>query len=81
MKVKEIKGTAPAGMTMAELKVGELAIVTDGPYKGDVVLRIQDHHNFHVISLSRLDKYWLTPNTNLVRVLSPGEEVVLVNDK
>jgi len=81
MKVKEIKGTAPAGMTMAELKVGELAIVTDGPYKGDVVLRIESRHNFHVISLSRLDRYWLNENSNPIRVLNPEEEVVLVNDK
>jgi len=82
MKVKELRGTSPAQTkTMADLNVGELAVVTEGTYKGEIVVRLNHYPSFYIASLSHKNHYWTNPNSNPIRVLETEEEVVLVNDK
>jgi hypothetical protein len=76
MRLKaEIEGTKKSTVIpMSEMKNGDIGVVKEGPYKGEIVIRGGDV----ILSLSDPTLFWareLDRNGNKVRLLEPGESV------
>jgi len=70
-----IKQTAPAVFTvrMDKMRVGQVGILTEGEYKGSIVLRYYDG----VVVLNKPSVCWSFPCPLLVRLLGKDESVTI----
>lgn len=81
MKAKLSKTREPKQQTMADMQPWQLAIVTRGVYEGHIVARIDNGvDRFRIQSLPEKGQFWNMPNDNPVRILEPGEQVVLTQE-
>jgi hypothetical protein len=78
MNTVRIAGTETRVMTMANMKTGDIAVVIEGTYKGEIVMKFGDGRAAVIASLSHPLNFWqgeLDKNSNVVRILGPGEAV------
>ena len=79
MKARLANNRSLEPTTMRNMKKGDLAVITGGQYKGQIVWLILDD-TFRIQSLTDRNCYWDIPNDNPVRILEPGEQVILTQE-